>query len=928
MGDVSISVDGNYAQGKIMINSQNAKITEYGDSAASDAIAADLAVLESAVTVLQNSTVDADARATLQAALDGVKANIYANPGASSGPLYCNLEILGNFSIQNMCKVEVMDPSLVEITNSLNLLKAYVGFYLGKYNNDTSDNKILNQSWKDFQKFTDLYFGNNINMWYQSFLKKHGSDYDKLFQDDLQKKYYNASLYGQQCICTNSNPTGCAYSIACNLACGKVPTLHQFVPVNMDKLLTPFIFNQGEMSGMVSTMPFKHGMSDIQNLFINPLSLINSVCKICTLNNTVTLKYHVNSAGLPDPFRPHFGNPTAKQLIESGWLGITEEELAAEQKLVRACYKSDYASAKPYLDLFSDGVKDGSYQYIGPINNETYKNLEINNFKELLSACEDSITLVNLLPIAALFGQFRLDHEATLINMKDHHVDTSGYHLVAGVLEFSGVDVESLPFDDSFWKIYPVYKVELNPNMDLANKMNDYLLADLTTSSDLSNVSGLVNTLKTSVKYSNEWSAAFGALYGTFAAWRNGTSANAVNYRNAMNTLITSMSTFTAKTKISGQEFAGPGRVKYNNLSNYPPSVINLEDGSFNQIEYVYVDVCGNNGIGPSGAWNVGFTPFDNSNQILIWNGNFQLIMDAAENDMGAMGVMMLSMMNIGNGNSPVSAGAWTFIQASDKMLNWLGTDVSTSPILVGTIEAVGLPPIGKYIFAEFGMLTYLTCCMEGTNFASRLGPFARATMSTGCNAPNKLASLEPYYYSIGGKAAIDAGLALPTTFLPRDPNHVDLSNDLIVKKEVTNWSDTHFMEPTGIDFSGVQCIAGVQEIVMMLYPCLDYAAGVSERMIETLTTYTGEGSMMRNRLEQKPELLSYVLTNLFTSASLLKNVPSDYNATVDNKNFFSNSNLFPNPNMTLHELSTTTFTETDLTENNINAGNVYFELN
>ena len=929
MSDISISVDGNYADANVIISSNSAKIEENSDSAAAAAVAADLAVLQTAVTALENSTIDADERATLQASLDTLKAKVYANPGASSGPLYCNLSKLGNFSIQNMCKVQVMDPSMLEFTNSLNLLKAYVGFYLGKYNGsqDLSQNAILDNSWKQFQFINDAYMMKGINMWYQSFLKKHGSNYNDLMTDANQEKYFNAALYGQQCICTNSNPTNCAYSIACNLACGKIPTLNQFTPVNLEKLIDPYIFNQSAFSGMVATMPYVKDYSKVQNAFVNPLSIFESMFKIATLGNTVTLKYHVNEAGLPDPFSPHEGNPKSKQYIESGWLGITSEELSAEQKLVKTCYTSEYSHAKPYLDLFSDGVGiDISYESLGPIDNNKYKNLKISDFKKILSNCEDSITLTSFLMMVGTFGMFELDAQSTYDNMKKHNLDVSNYEVSNNELLLAdGSSVNVLPHTDSFWKLTPVYKLVFPSVFGKANEMNGYLAEDL-SGGDLSGVALEVETFYTIHQYTPSgdlntvWQTKFGSIVDDISGWYNNTEAaadsNAKKYKDARQTLLDF--SFNNPTKIAGQDFDGPSRVRKNTVFNYPPSTVNLKNNQIGVFEYVYVDISGY----ADGSWNVQYTPFlreDISNQILKWGSDASINADVAK--FGTMGQMMFPMLNAKSG-SFVSAGAWALMSTGAMATSW-----QNSALTYGTISSALPPKESKYFCAEFGMLTYLTCCMEGSNLASRLGPFAKATMVTGCNKPNKLASLEPFYFSLGGKKAIDAGYPLPSTFLPRDPSYCNVSNPVVVSSMVEDISETYISEPTSIPIKGVQCIASVNELMMMMFPAMDYTSTTSETMIENLTGFKGEGSMMRNRLEEKPELLSYILSNLYSSASLLVNIPDQYNSTVYNTNYFGVDNSFPTPEDSLDSLATTTFANTGVTDANIATGMQYFDI-
>ena len=111
----------------------------------------------------------------------------------------------------------------------------------------------------------------------------------------------------------------------------------------------------------------------------------------------------------------------------------------------------------------------------------------------------------------------------------------------------------------------------------------------------------------------------------------------------------------------------------------------------------------------------------------------------------------------------------------------------------------------------------------------------------------------------------------------------------------------------------------------MMMFPAMDYTSTTSEIMIENVTGFKDEGSMIRNKLHEKPELLSYILSNLYSSASLLVNVPDQYNSTVYNKNYFDTS--FPTPEDSLDSLVTTTFANTGVTDANIFTGMQYFDI-
>ena len=242
---------------------------------------------------------------------------------------------------------------------------------------------------------------------------------------------FETMLLGNFCICVSTSPVCCLYAPVCVMTefanLGDMLLL-QNTSVNYTMLTLPLNFNLGNVT--VQNIFESNGPLIISDEDKNKplLNYVETLFNTLTMGGTRKLLFTVDPrSNLPTIFTPHL-LPNMLDLIRSGWIMMTEEELRIQQEYMKRCPTNEFCYPNEYIpDSFSAGSNslpdaNDPVSGLGKFSEETLKNLSTYNSRELLGKYENCYEKFKAYLDIAAYCQFTLDVQSTVENINNLNV--------------------------------------------------------------------------------------------------------------------------------------------------------------------------------------------------------------------------------------------------------------------------------------------------------------------------------------------------------------------------------------------------------------------------------------------------------------------------------------------------------------------------
>ena len=365
-----------------------------------------------------------------------------------------------------------------------------------------------------------------------------------------QLKLKQAMMAGFGCTQTASSPICCNYSFLCamyNALYTALNSIRQYDEISADWLCKPL--SASNPFQPLSQIFGKTEMSDPSQPLI---AHVTSVYKALSADGTKKLLFKAGHNGLPQLFTP-YSLPGMRDLILSGYVGLTELELQLDQEYLKRCTLSPYCFPDQVVfDPFShpDGVFDGpnpldasvsiSNHNYGFIPEDKAKEFELVSFRRALDGYEGSWHKLMAYCDVLAMGQFVLDAAETQANLAAHG-HTVDLAALQTLVDDPTTALGSDPLTAEQWK-YVIYELKPHPVISatvypsqagfVANAtaingelfQGPYLVKTQDVKTGSAEANGMPFFDPANGVYANWTQAAIDAVYADSLDWRDGPS--------------------------------------------------------------------------------------------------------------------------------------------------------------------------------------------------------------------------------------------------------------------------------------------------------------------------------------------------------------------------------------------------------------------